>query len=203
MTEIADITPEWVEAYLIEMVQTNAARPDPERRFLRGLVSGHPAIGADWETHLAHADKPVDPITGLPDVTLPKMRPLYPSAAQIDRAELAAGWVGRYIVVIETRRILGCTLIVKAQGHTTIWPRVRNMMQRAPRRRHSDSTLRRHYNRALAEIAAGMRADLVNAAAQKASRTASRGSLISRGDVGGNATQRAAERKRERVKGAQ
>lgn len=195
MITIDDITPEWVETYLVEMVQTNAARPDPERRFLRGLVSGHPAVGADWETHLAHADKPIDPVTGLPDVSVPKMRPAYPSAAQISRAELAAGWIGRYVAVIESRRILGCTLIVKAQGHTTIWSRVRNMMQRAPRRRHSDSTLRRHYNRALADIAAGMRADLVIAGQEKASKVASRGSMVSRGLVGGKAAQRAAERK--------
>lgn len=199
MITIDQISPEWVEAYLIEMVQTNAARPDPERRFLRGLVSGHPDVLPDWETHLAHADKPIDPVTGLPDVSVPKMRPAYPSAAQISRAELAAGWIGRYVAVIENRRILGCTLIVKAQGHTTIWPRVRNMMQRVPRRRHSDSTLRRHYNRALADIAAGMRADLANAAAQKASKAASRVSMVSRCQIGGKATQRAAERKRDRV----
>jgi hypothetical protein len=199
MIEIGDITPEFIEAYLIEMVQTNAARPDPERRFLRGLVSGHPATGADWETHLAHADKPIDPVTGIPDVSVPRMRPAYPSASQISRAELAAGWIGRYVAVIEHRRVLGCTLIVKAQGYSTIWPRVRNMLQRAPRRRHSDSTLRRYYQRALNDIAAGMRADLANGSAQKASKAASRGSMVSRGQIGGKATQRAAERKKERV----
>jgi len=192
---IAEITPEWVEAYLIEMVQTNAARPDPERRFLRGLVSGHPDVLPDWETHLAHADKPIDPVTGLPDVSAPA----YPSAKQISRAELAAGWIGRYVAVIESRRILGCTLIVKAQGHTTIWPRVRNMMQRVPRRRHSDSTLRRRYQGALNDIAAGIRADLSDSSAQKASKAASRGSMVSRGKIGGKATQRAAQRKRKSV----
>ena len=195
MITIDDISPEWVENYLIEMVQTNAARPDPERRFLRGLVSGHPDVLPDWETHLAHADKPIDPVTGLPDVSVPKMRPAYPSAAQISRAELAAGWIGRYVAVIENRRILGCTLIVKAQGHTTIWPRVRNMM-RVARRRHSDDTLGRKYRRALGDIAAGMRADLVDKSAQKASKASSRVSMVSRGQIGGKATQRAAERKR-------
>jgi len=172
MTDIADITPDWVEAYLIEMVQVNAARPDPERRFLRGLVSGHPQVGADWETHLAHADKPIDPVTGLPDVGVPKMRPAYPTSAQIDRAEVAVGWIGRHVAVIEQRRVLGCTLIVKAQGHYKIWPRVRTMLERVPRRRYSESTLRRHYIRALNDIAAGIRADLAIVAAQKASKAA-------------------------------
>lgn len=199
MTTIADITPEWVEGRLIEMVQTHMARPDKERRFLRGLVSGHPATSADWETHMGHADKPIDPVTGLPDTSVPRMRPALPSSAQISRATECDGWIGRYVAVIETRRITGCTLIVKAQGHYTIWPRVRNMMQRAPRRRHSDSTLRRHYNRAIADITAGLRADMASAAAQKASKAASRSSLVSRGQIGGKATQRAAERKRERA----
>ena len=198
MTEIADITPEWVEAYLIEMVQVSAARPDPERRFLRGLVSGHPAIGADWETHIGHADKPIDPITGLPDTSVPKMRPAHPSSAQIDRAEISVGWIGRHVVVIEHRRILGCTLIVKAQGHTTIWPRVRGMM-RVGVRRHSNDTMRRLYQRALNDIAAGIRAELVIAAAQRASRAATRRAMVSDSGNGGKATQRAAMGKRERV----
>lgn len=197
MITVDDITPAWVEAYLIEMVQTNAATPDRERRWLRGLISGHPATGADWETHLAHADRPVDPVTGKPDTSLPPMRPAYPTSAQISRAELVSGWIGRYVAVIENRRILGCTLVIKAQGHTTIWPRVRRLLERAPVRRHSDSTLRRQYNRALADIASGIRADMAIAAAEKASKAASRGSLVSRGQIGGKATQRAAERKRE------
>lgn len=182
---------EWVEERLVEMVLTHAARPDQERRFLRGLVSGHPAVLADWETHLASADKPIDPVTGKPDVSVPRMRPALPNSAQITRASECDGWIGRYVAVIETRRILGCTLIIKAQGHTTIWPRVRNMMQRAPRRRHSDSTLRRHFNRAIADIAAGLRRDVLIAEAEKASRAASRGSMVSRGQIGGKATQRA------------
>ena len=192
---IDDITAEWVEAYLVEMVQVHAALPDAERRFLRGLVSGHPQVGSDWETHLAHADKPIDPVTGKLDVSVPRMRPARPSASQISRAEVTVGWIGRYVTVIEHRRVLGCTLIIKSQGHHDIWPRVRNMMQRAPRRKHSDSTLRRHYKRAIADIAAGIRADLANAGAARAKDAARRVSLVSEGRVGGKATQRALRRK--------
>ena len=64
----------------------------------------------------------------------------------------------------------------------------------AQRRRVSDSTLRRDYRDAIADIAAGLRTAAAIAGAQKASKAVSRGAMVSRGQTSEKATQRASVR---------
>ena len=190
-----------VEQRLLEMVRVHRALPDRERGFLRGLISGHPTVNPDWENHLAAADRPIDPLTGKPDKTVPRMRPAYPTAKEISRAEEADWWIGRYIAVIETRRVIGCTLVVKAGDHISIWGKVRKLLK-APHRRHSDDTLRRVYRHALADIAAGLRRDKALPAAQSVTSTPSPVvpvSLSQKHDLASQRGGKAMQRKREKA----
>lgn len=197
-----------VQERMIQMVDVYMRMPDSERRHLGDIKSSHPSTIADWMEHLAHADRPIDPVTGRPDKTQPRMRPAYPSSKEISRAMACDSWMGLYVVphrdetetrAFMRRRVLRCVLIVKAKGANTVWPTVRAMLKLRFRqlRRLSDSTLRRDYRDAIADIAAGLRTAAAIAGAQKASRAVSRGAMVSRGQTSERATQRA--HKMERV----
>lgn len=167
-----------VEDRLIKMVDVYMRLPDSERRHLGDMKSSHPSTIADWMEHLSAADRPIDPVTGKPDATQPRMRPAYPSSKEISAAMACDSWMGRFVIPKEgepeprafmRRRVLRCVLIVKAKGKHTIWPTVRAMLKLkyAQRRRVSDSTLRRDYRDAIADITVGLRADLVDAESRR------------------------------------
>lgn len=190
-----------VQDRLIEMVGVYARLPDGEKRFLADLKSNHPSTTPDWMEHLGAADRPIDPTTGRPDKTVPRMRPAYPSSAEISRAMACDSWMGLYVLPKEgeahergnmRRRVLRCVLILKARGADTIWPTVKDMLRLryAQRKRTSPSTLRRDYRDAIADITAGLRRDAIIHEAHKAKKAARRGPLVSEGRVGGKAIQR-------------